>query len=289
MDAALRRRNYTLGRMAEVGFITAADAEDGEEEADRPSRRAVGAALGRAVLPRRSSQGARRPLRRQAALRERSLDPDRARRRAAGGGQPRARRRAAPHRPAPRIPQAAPQHPRRRPRDRDLPSIPAGIARSQSNDIVPAVVTDVDGADDRAAGRRPARSRSIARGSRGRGKTVRAQLVTRRRPGRSPARSTIDESAHTATGTLEQPPLVEGAVLAHRQPHRPDQGDGRRLQLRAQQVQPRDAGAPAGRLGVQAVRLHRGDRPRLHADDDHHGRAGDAFPAAAGSADLYAA
>src|SRR3954452_2464000 len=28
MDAALRRRNYTLGRMAEVGFITAAEAED---------------------------------------------------------------------------------------------------------------------------------------------------------------------------------------------------------------------------------------------------------------------
>ena len=60
-----------------------------------------------------------------------------------------------------------------------------------------------------------------------------------------------------------------------RQPHRPDQGDGRRLQLRAQQVQPRHAGAPPGRLGVQAVRLHDRDRSRLHADDDAAGLAGD--------------
>src|SRR6476620_9934388 len=32
MDAALRRRNYTLGRMAEVGFISAADAEDAKKK-----------------------------------------------------------------------------------------------------------------------------------------------------------------------------------------------------------------------------------------------------------------
>ena len=32
MDAALRRRNYTLGRMAEVGFITPAEAEDGKKK-----------------------------------------------------------------------------------------------------------------------------------------------------------------------------------------------------------------------------------------------------------------
>src|SRR5215213_9766038 len=32
MDAALRRRNYTLGRMAEVGFITAAQADDARKK-----------------------------------------------------------------------------------------------------------------------------------------------------------------------------------------------------------------------------------------------------------------
>ena len=73
---------------------------------------------------------------------------------------------------------------------------------------------------------------------------------------------------------LEQPPRVEGALRGHRQPHRPDSRDGRRLQLRAQQVQPRDAGAPAGGLAVQADRLHGGDRSRLHAGLDLHRRAG---------------
>ncbi len=38
-EAALRRRNYTLGRMAEVGYITAAEGRGREEEADRgPAR-----------------------------------------------------------------------------------------------------------------------------------------------------------------------------------------------------------------------------------------------------------
>ena len=38
------------------------------------------------------------------------------------------------------------------------------------------------------------------------------------------------------------------------------------VQLRAQQVQSRDAGDAPGGLGVQAVRLHDRDRSRLHAD-----------------------
>ena len=48
-----------------------------------------------------------------------------------------------------------------------------------------------------------------------------------------------------------------------RQPHRADPGDDRRRQLRAQPVQPRDAGDAPGRVALQAVRLHGGDRPRL--------------------------
>ena len=71
MDAALRRRNYALGRMADVGFITAEAAEARGREADRSGRRAVRPTLGRALLPRGSAQGARGALRREAALRER--------------------------------------------------------------------------------------------------------------------------------------------------------------------------------------------------------------------------
>ena len=59
-----------------------------------------------------------------------------------------------------------------------------------------------------------------------------------------------------------------------RQPHRADQGDGRRLELRPQQVQPRGPGLPPARIDVQADRLHRGDRSRLHAVLDHRRRAG---------------
>ncbi len=65
-----------------------------------------------------------------------------------------------------------------------------------------------------------------------------------------------------------------GRAAGDRQPHRADQGDGRRLELRPQQVQPRGPGLPPARIDVQADRLHRGDRPRLHAVLDHRRRAG---------------
>ena len=66
-----------------------------------------------------------------------------------------------------------------------------------------------------------------------------------------------------------------------RQPYRSDQGDGRRLELQPQQVQPRGPGVPSARVDVQADRLHRRDRPRLHADVDHRRRAGQLQPATA--------
>ena len=83
-------------------------------------------------------------------------------------------------------------------------------------------------------------------------------------------------------GTLEQPPERRRRGARHRQPHRPDPGDGRRLQLRAQQVQPRHAGATARWLGVQAVRLHGGDRSRLHAGHAPAWTRRSASPAAPG-------
>jgi hypothetical protein len=85
----------------------------------------------------------------------------------------------------------------------------------------------------------------------------------------------LDQATRTGTASIDQPPIVQAAALAIDKPHRPDQADGRRQQLRAEQVQPRDAGVPPGGLVVQAVRLHDRDRPRLHADDDPAGLAGD--------------
>ena len=84
----------------------------------------------------------------------------------------------------------------------------------------------------------------------------------------------MDEASNTATVTLDQTPIAEGALVAHRQPHRSDQGDGRRVELQPQQVQPRRAGVPAARVDLQADRLHRGDRSRLHARVDPGRRAG---------------
>mgnify|MGYP003694684011 CR=1 FL=1 len=66
---------------------------------------------------------------------------------------------------------------------------------------------------------------------------------------------------------------------ARRRAHlgRPDQwsreGAGRRLRLRAEPVQSRDAGAPAARLVVQAVHLFGGDGPRLDTGVDRRRRA----------------
>ena len=50
-------------------------------------------------------------------------------------------------------------------------------------------------------------------------------------------------------------------------------GDGRRLRLLPQRVQPRGAGAPAAGLGLQAVRLHRRARSRVHAGHPRGRRA----------------
>ena len=68
----------------------------GQRAADRARGSGSRHQLNRPLLRRRSPQGARNALRRQAALRERPRDADRPRRQAAGGGQPRAGRRAAP-------------------------------------------------------------------------------------------------------------------------------------------------------------------------------------------------
>ena len=54
---------------------------------------------------------------------------------------------------------------------------------------------------------------------------------------------------------------------------RPRAGDGRRLLVRSEPVQPRDPGDAPARIVVQAVRLRRRARQRLHAVDRGDGRA----------------
>ena len=58
-----------------------------------------------------------------------------------------------------------------------------------------------------------------------------------------------------------------------REPDRPDQGDGGRVRLQPQQVQSRCPGVPSARVDIQADRVHRRHRSRLHAGLCHRGRA----------------
>ena len=95
MDAAMRRRNYVLQRMADEGYITQPTARRRQEEADRRARPAAAAAVGRAVLRRGGAQASRTALRREGALRKRAVGDDDARCEAAGGGEPGRRPRAA--------------------------------------------------------------------------------------------------------------------------------------------------------------------------------------------------
>ena len=86
-------------------------------------------------------------------------------------------------------------------------------------------------------------------------------------------------SGKEARVQLEQEPKVEGALLAMDVRSGGGAGDGRRLRLREEQVQPRDAGDAAGGLGLQADRLRRRPRDaRLDALHDPRGLAASASP-----------
>ena len=274
MERAKRRRAYVLQRMAEEGFIT-------QKEADEASARPIVLAppadarqFDRAVLRRGGPQGAREPLRREAALRERPVGPDRARRQAAGRRQPRARRRAAPDRQAARLPQAAPQRPRGRPDDRGLQAPALGSADGGRRRR-PRGRHRRRRRGDSAAGRRAARDRSTRRASPGRGKTrrhaARARAAISSKPGCSrsttprtprPARSSSRRSSKARCSRSTTAPARSSAMVG-------GYSFERSKFNRATQA------LPAGRLGVQAVRLHGRDRSRLHAVDDPHGHAGE--------------
>ena len=142
------------------------------------------------------------------------VDPDGARRPAAGSGQPRAGRRAAAHRQAPGLPQAAAQRRRRRPRRRRPSSIARWDRPMRDGDVVPAVVRI--GGRRRRSTRAPGTLRvtidrkgfawtakTAARSWSSAGDLIEVRLA-----------DASTTAAHTASGTLEQPPTVEGAILA---------------------------------------------------------------------------
>ena len=279
-DAA-RRSNYVLPRMADEGFITAGEARDA---AGTPAGRrgpADAGAVDRAVLRRRDPQGARaastaptRSTRPACRCRRRSTPSCRRRpTRALDRGLRRIDKRRSGYRRAARN-VVAEGHAlerfttdagrgrsgrRHRPGGRRsrCPRGATGSARVRigAHEVdLPRSGVRVDAADGRGGpvqGRRPHRGR----GPHARTAACREIVAARAAAGR------------------------RGRAGRHRQPHRPDPRDGRRLQLRAQQVQPRDAGAPADGLDVQADRLHGRDRSRLHAGVGLHRRAGRATTA----------
>ena len=275
-QALARRNNYVLPRMAEEGFITG---EEADAAAARPLVVQGQPTPERSIAPvlrRRHPQDARAELTAPTRSTRPGSGADDARRRAAGGRQPRARPRpAADRQAAQRLPEAGAQR-RRRKGTRSTASRPPRWSQPMlAGDIVPAVVTAVPARGGAAPASASARTSSICRAS--------AFAWTRRTSaadlfkvgdldrGRS-RRSASDGVPQTVT--LEQPPAARGRARRHRQPHRPDPRDGRRVQLRPQQVQPRDAGAAAAGLDLQADRLHDRDRSRLHAGLGLHRRAG---------------
>jgi penicillin-binding protein 1A len=210
MEAALRRRNYTLGRMAEVGYITAADAEAAKKKPivlrGEPSAHASIAPyfLEEVRKELESRYGSKRlyesGLSAQTALNVRLQE---AANRALDDGLRRIDRRRGFRKP-------------RRNVVTEGHSIEAfRISRwdraMKMGDIVPAVVLVADGpAIQLRAG--ALRVTIDKKGFAWTGKTAGTQLVTRGDLVEARLAS-LDEAARTATATLEQAPAVEGAVL----------------------------------------------------------------------------
>ena len=93
----------------------------------------------------------------------------------------------------------------------------------------------------------------------------RAPPACRRRSGPATSSPSPAATPTTAAARFAARPGPAGRRRArrHRPLHRPGEGDGRRVLLRAQPVQPRHAGTPAAGLGDQAAHLRRRLRPRL--------------------------
>ena len=211
-EAALRRRNYALGRMAEVGFITAAQAEELKKKPivvrpDQPGQTSSAAPYFLEEVRREleSRYGAKQlyenGLSIQTAI---DLRLQEAATQALHEGLRRIDKRRGFRKPRRNV--IAEGHTIesfRQPRwDRPM----------SAGQIVPAVVTAVDGAaiQLRVGGTRVTIDR---KGYAWTGKTSPTQLVTRGDLVETRLQAAADGTA-PATGTLEQAPEVEGAVLA---------------------------------------------------------------------------
>ena len=134
-----------------------------------------------------------------------------------------------------------------------------------AGDVVPAVVVTAPKTRPGAASDRPLSGRPGARGLRLDAPRVGGRSVQAGRSHRRAGRSRSTTPAATASVAPRADARRRSRARGHRQPLRPDSRDGRRVELRPQQVQSRGAGLPAARIDLQADRLHDGDRSRLHA------------------------
>jgi penicillin-binding protein 1A len=211
MDAALRRRNYTLGRMAEVGFISQAESQDAQKRPivlrGEPSAQASVAPyfLEEVRKELETRYGAKQLYENGLAI-QTGLDVklQEAANRALDEGLRRIDKRRGFRTPKRNI--VSEGH------DVDAFRHARWERPVAVGDIIPAVVMTADGATIQL--RAGAVKITVDRkGFQWTGKTAGTQLVTR--GDLVEARVlTLDPAAHVATGSLEQPPLVEGAVLA---------------------------------------------------------------------------
>jgi penicillin-binding protein 1A len=209
MDAALRRRNYTLGRMAEVGYITAEEAEAARKKPivmrGEPSAHASAAPyfLEEVRKELEGRYGAKQIYENGLAIQTGlDLPLQEAASKALEDGLRRLDRRRGFRKPRRNVVTEGHTIEAFRQARWERPM--------NQGDIVPAVVVEVGAAGIRA--RAGGLTVTIdKKGSAWAGKAA-AQLT---RGDLIEAKLTaIDESAQTAQGSLEQPPAVEGAVLA---------------------------------------------------------------------------
>jgi penicillin-binding protein 1A len=211
MDAAVRRRNYALGRMADVGFITAAEAEEAKKKPIVLRGEPVGPP---SIAPYfveevrkeiESRYGAKRlyenGLTIQTVL---DLRLQEAANRALDDGLRRIDKRRGFRKPRRNV--LAEGH------QIDTFRHPRWDRAMNPGDIVPAIVTVADGdAIQLRAG--SLRVRIDKKGFAWTTKSAASQLVSR--GDLVEARlATVDAATHTAAAALEQPPAVEGAALA---------------------------------------------------------------------------
>ena len=286
-ERAIERRNYVLDRMAEDHYITAPGGGEVEE----------GAAQGHAAADRRPHLRRRifrrgsaplhlRELHREEALRGRPLGAHHARPQDAGAGAQGAGRRLRQFRRAAGLPRA-----RQQARHGERVGRQARRHQGAGRHRAVAARRGAGGRRRLRAHRPAARARPRRRGLQG----ARDRRASARRhemgeadqrpdPGQDPDQGRAGAErrrrhlCRAARGQGRPVPPAPGARglrrdRGHGSADRARAGDGRRLLLRPEPVQPRHPGTASAGLVVQAAGLCRRARQRLYALDRRHGRA----------------